>query len=235
MIETVREKFFCRDCEKIGQAPAPFHAVPRGWAGSNLLAMIMFEKFGQHQPLNRQAERHALDGAPIALSTIADARGIGRCVPGSLLLLVDAHVLAAERLHADDTTVLVPAKGKTATGMGLALSPGPPAIGGTGPTAAMFYYSRDRKGAHPHIWLDMPASCRPTPTTTSIWPGDGPGRSARRPASFCPGTGCRFQRTPLERHDYTRQQGPSRHYHYQRSRRISVKIMRIGNMTSPTK
>jgi transposase len=76
VIETVREKFSCRDCEKISQAPAPFHAVARGWAGPSLLAMIMFEKFGQHQPLNRQAER----------------------------------------LHGDDTTVPVLAKGKTDTG-----------------------------------------------------------------------------------------------------------------------
>ena len=75
MIETVREKFSCRDCEKISQAPAPFHAVARGWAGPSLLAMIMFEKFGQHQPLNRQAERYALEGVPIALSTMADAVG----------------------------------------------------------------------------------------------------------------------------------------------------------------
>src|SRR5262249_13926667 len=60
VIETVREKFSCRDCEKISQAPAPFHAVARGWAGPSLLAMIVFEKFGQHQPLNRQAERYAL-------------------------------------------------------------------------------------------------------------------------------------------------------------------------------
>jgi transposase len=52
VIETVREKFSCRDCEKIRQPPAPFHAIARGWAGPSLLAMIMFEKFGQHQPLN---------------------------------------------------------------------------------------------------------------------------------------------------------------------------------------
>jgi hypothetical protein len=55
VIETVREKFTCRDCEKISQAPAPFHVIARGWAGASLLAMIVFEKFGQHQPLNRQA------------------------------------------------------------------------------------------------------------------------------------------------------------------------------------
>src|SRR6201988_2840330 len=62
VVETVREKFTCRDCEKISQAPAPFHVIPRGWAGANLLAMILFEKFGQHQPLNRQAERYAREG-----------------------------------------------------------------------------------------------------------------------------------------------------------------------------
>ena len=78
VIETVREKFSCRDCETISQAPAPFHAIPRAWAGPSLLAMIVFEKFGQHQPLNRQAERYALEGAPIALSTMADAVGASR-------------------------------------------------------------------------------------------------------------------------------------------------------------
>ncbi|WP_172332854.1 IS66 family transposase zinc-finger binding domain-containing protein, partial [Mangrovicoccus sp. HB161399] len=43
VIQTVREKFTCRDCEKISQAPAPFHATPRGWAGPNFLATILFE------------------------------------------------------------------------------------------------------------------------------------------------------------------------------------------------
>ena len=54
------------------QPPAPFHAVLRGWAGPSLLAMILFEKFGQHQPLNRQAERFARKGVPLSLSTLAD-------------------------------------------------------------------------------------------------------------------------------------------------------------------
>ena len=59
VIQTVREKFSCRECEKITQPPAPFHVTPRGFAGPNLLAItILFEKFGQHQPLNRQSERY---------------------------------------------------------------------------------------------------------------------------------------------------------------------------------
>jgi len=116
VIETVREKFSCRDCEKISQTPAPFHAIARGWAGPSLLAMILFEKFGQHQPLNRQAERYALEGVPIALSTMADAVGSACMTLDPLLRLIEAHVMAAERLHADDTTVPVLAKGKTDTG-----------------------------------------------------------------------------------------------------------------------
>src|SRR5580658_3715079 len=70
VIQHVREKFTCRDCEKISQAPAPFHVIARGWAGPSLLAMILFEKFGQHQPLNRQAERYAKEGVPLSLSTL---------------------------------------------------------------------------------------------------------------------------------------------------------------------
>jgi transposase len=55
VIQTVREKFTCRECEKITQPPAPFHVTPRGFAGPNLLAMILFEKVGQHQPLTARA------------------------------------------------------------------------------------------------------------------------------------------------------------------------------------
>jgi transposase len=63
VVQLVREKFTCRDCEKISQAPAPFHVLPRGFAGPSLLAMILFEKYGQHQPLNRQSERYAREGS----------------------------------------------------------------------------------------------------------------------------------------------------------------------------
>jgi transposase len=75
VIQHVREKFSCRDCEKISQAPAPFHVIARGWAGPSFLAMVLFEKFGQHQPLNRQAERYAKEGVPISPSTLADQVG----------------------------------------------------------------------------------------------------------------------------------------------------------------
>jgi len=153
VVETVREKFTCRDCEKISQAPAPFHPIPRAWAGPSLLAMIVFEKFGQHQPLNRQAERYALEGAPIALSTMVDAVGAVCTALDPLRRLVEAHVMAAERLHGDDTTVPVLAQGKTDTGRLWTYVRDDKPFGGVGPPAAIFYYSRDRRGDHPQAHL----------------------------------------------------------------------------------
>jgi hypothetical protein len=153
VIETVRAKFTCRDCEKISQAPAPFHVIARGWAGPSLLAMILFEKFGQHQPLNRQAGRYALERVPISLSTMADAVGSSCTALDPMLCLVAAHVMAAERLHGDDTTVPVLARGKTDTGRCWVYVRDDKPFGGTSPPAAMFYYSRDRKGEHPQSHL----------------------------------------------------------------------------------
>ena len=153
VIQHVREKFTCRDCEKISQAPAPFHVIARGWAGPSLLAMILFEKFGQHQPLNRQAERYTREGVPLSLSTLADQVGACCAVLTPLLRRVEAHVFAAERLHGDDTTVPVLAKGKTDTGRLWTYVRDDRPFGGPGPPAAMFYYSRDRRGEHPQAHL----------------------------------------------------------------------------------
>lgn len=51
--------------------------TPRGFAGPNLLVMILFEKFAQHQPLNRESERYAREGIDLSLSTLADE--VGAC------------------------------------------------------------------------------------------------------------------------------------------------------------
>ena len=98
VIQHVREKFTCRDCEKISQAPAPFHVIARGWAGPSLLAMVLFEKFGQHQPLNRQAERYAKEGVPISLSTLADQ--VGGCTAALTPLFKRLEAYVACWVHA---------------------------------------------------------------------------------------------------------------------------------------
>lgn len=153
VIQHVREKFSCRDCESINQAPAPFHVVPRGWAGPSLLAMILFEKYGQHQPLNRQAERYAREGVPLSLSTLADQVGMCCTVLRPVHDRLLAYVLAADRLHGDDTTVPVLAKGKTIIGRCWTYVRDDRPFGGRAAPAAVFFYSRDRSGEHPQQHL----------------------------------------------------------------------------------
>src|SRR5665811_300863 len=153
VIQTVREKFSCRQCEAITQPPAPFHVTPRGFAGPSLLAMILFEKFGQHQPLNRQSERYAREGVELSLSTLADQVGACAAALRPLHALIEAHVLAAERLHGDDTTVPILAKGQTKTGRIWVYVRDDRPFGGKDPPAALFYASRDRTREHPERHL----------------------------------------------------------------------------------
>lgn len=153
VVQTVREKFSCRECEKITQPPAPFHVTPRGFAGPNLLAMILFEKFAQHQPLNRQSERYGRQGIDLNLSTLADQ--VGACVAAlkPIHSLIETHVLAAERLHGDDTTVPILAKGKTDTGRIWTYVRDDRPFGCQSPPAALYYASRDRRQEHPERHL----------------------------------------------------------------------------------
>jgi transposase len=67
--------------------------------------------------------------------------------------LIDAHVLAAARLHGDDTTVPVLARGKTITGRLWTYVRDDRPFGGPAPPAAMFRYSRDRTAEHPNRHL----------------------------------------------------------------------------------
>jgi transposase len=149
VIQTVREKFSCRACETITQPPAPFHVTPRGFTGPSLLAMILFEKFGQHQPLNRQSERYAREGIDLSVSTLADQVGACTMALQPLHALIEAHVLAAERLHGDDTTVPILAKGKTITGHIWTYVRDDRPFGAHAPPAALYYASRDRRHEHP--------------------------------------------------------------------------------------
>ena len=149
VIQTVREKFTCRACEKITQPPAPFHPIPRGWAGPSLLAMIVFEKYGQHQPLNRQAERYAREGVDLSLSTLAELVGAVAELVKPLNALIEAHVFTAARLHGDDTTVPLLARGGTKTARLWTYVRDDRPFDGTAPPAVVFRFSRDRAGEHP--------------------------------------------------------------------------------------
>jgi transposase len=151
--EHVREKFSCRSCETISQPPAPFHAIARGFAGPSLLAMMLVEKYANHQPLNRQSEQYAREGVELSVSTMADHVGACAATLRPLYELIKAHVFAAERVHGDDTTVPVLAKVKTRTGRIWTYVRDDRPFGGKSPPAAVFFYSADRAGIHPEQHL----------------------------------------------------------------------------------
>jgi hypothetical protein len=67
--------------------------------------------------------------------------------------LSEAHALAASRLHGDETTVMVLAKGKTVTGRVWTYVRDDRPFAGPAPPAAMFRYSRDRTAEHPNRHL----------------------------------------------------------------------------------
>src|SRR3954447_23458362 len=114
--EVVSKTLECRDCEAITEAPAPSHPIPRGFAGPSLLAMVLVNKFLLHQPLNRQSKTYAREGIEIDVSTLADR--VGACVVAlnPIIEAIQTHVMRAQRIHADDTTVPVLVKLKTVTG-----------------------------------------------------------------------------------------------------------------------
>jgi transposase len=115
--------------------------------------MVLVNKFLLHQPLNRQSKTYAREGIEIDVSTLADR--VGACVVAldPIIEAIRTHVMSAERIHADDTTVPVLAKLKTVTGRIWTYVRDDRPFGGTDPPAALFYYSRNRAGEHPQSHL----------------------------------------------------------------------------------
>jgi len=123
--------------------------IPRQWK----VIQTVREKFAQHQPLNRQSERYAREGVDLSLSTLADQVGACAATLKPLHSLIEAHVLAAERLHGDDTTVPILARGKTDTGRIWTYVRDDRPFAGLSPPAALYYASRDRRQEHPERHL----------------------------------------------------------------------------------
>jgi transposase len=151
----VRPKLSCRSCEAIAQAPAPSLPIHRGLAGPGLLAHVLVAKYADHLPLYRQAEIYARAGIDLDRSTLADWVGQTARLMRPLVEAVGLHVMSAERVHADDTTVPVldPGRGKTKTGRLWCYARDDQPFGGQAPPAVLYCYSPDRKGEHPRQHL----------------------------------------------------------------------------------
>jgi len=151
VIRHVRPKYSCASCEQIVQAAAPSRPIERGMAGPGLLAHVLVSKYCDHLPLYRQSQIYARAGIELDRSTLAEWVGGASALMQPLIDALGEYVLAAEKLHADDTPVpvLAPGTGKTKQGRLWTYVRDDRASGSTDPPAVLFRYSPDRKGKHP--------------------------------------------------------------------------------------
>jgi transposase len=155
VIRHVRPKFACAGCERVVEAPAPARPIERGLPGPNLLAHVLVSKYGNHLPLYRQSEIFAREGVDLDRSTLAGWVGAASELLNPLVDQIRRHVMAASKIHADDTPVpvLAPGNGKTKTGRLWTYVRDDRPAGFTTPPAVWFAYSEDRKGEHPRRHL----------------------------------------------------------------------------------
>ncbi|MCL4767134.1 MAG: IS66 family transposase [Hyphomicrobiaceae bacterium] len=120
-----------------------------GRASAHLLADVLFGKFAALLPLNRQSGIYAGEGVDLDVSTLADWVGACAATLEPLRGAIARHVLTAERIHADDTTVPALAKGRCATGRLWAYVRDDTRVGGGVTPAALYHYTANRDGIHP--------------------------------------------------------------------------------------
>jgi len=155
VIRHVRPKLSCRKCERIVQAAARSRPIARGLAGPGLLAHVMISKYADHLPLYRQCEIYERQGVELERSTLADwVEGCSQLLE-PLVEALRRYVMAAGKLHADDTRVpvLAPGQGKTKTGRLWTYVRDDRPAGDTAAPAVWFAYSSDRGGEHPEQHL----------------------------------------------------------------------------------
>jgi transposase len=151
----VRPKLACAKCDVIVQADAPSRPIANGMAGAGLLAQVLVAKYCDHLPLYRQSEIYARQGVELERSTLADWVAGCHHLLSPLTAAIRRHVLAASKIHGDDTPipVLAPGLGQTKTGRLWVYVRDDRPAGDVTPPAVWFAYSPNRKGEHPQAHL----------------------------------------------------------------------------------
>lgn len=155
VVRHVRPAFSCRRCESMVQSPMPSLPIERGQAGAGLLAHILVGKYCDHLPLYRQSGIYAREGVELDRTTMAAWVGKVTALASPLVEAIADHVMAAEKLHVDDTPVpvLAPGMGKTKTGRLWVYLRDERPFGSRAPPAVVYRYSPDRRTEHPRSQL----------------------------------------------------------------------------------
>ncbi len=151
VLRITRPKCACRACGTLHQAPAPERVIAGGLATPALLAHVLVSRYCDHLPLYRQSRILARHGMGISRSTLAGWVGAACWWLEPLHERLAAHIMAADRLFADDTPlpVLDPGRGRTRTGRLWVYTRDGRAHGDITPPAVLFRYEPDRRGERP--------------------------------------------------------------------------------------
>jgi transposase len=155
VIRHVRAKLACKVCARIVQAPAPMRPIERGLPTAGLLAQVIGAKYADHCPLYRQEGIYRRSGVELPRATLASWVAESATLLDPLVSALERYVVAAEKLHADDTPVpvLCPGKGRTQTGRLWAYVRDDRPCAGPDPPAVVYRYSPDRKAERPRAHL----------------------------------------------------------------------------------
>ena len=155
VLRHVRPKLACGHCARVIQLPAPSRPIERGIPAPGLLAQVLAAKYADHCPLYRQQAIYQRSGVDLDRATLADWVGAASQLLAPLVDRLGRYVLAAEKVHADDTPVPVldPGRGKTKTGRLWTYVRDDRPAASRDPPAVWYRYSPDRKGEHPQAHL----------------------------------------------------------------------------------
>nr|WP_039884619.1 IS66 family transposase [Acidocella sp. MX-AZ02] len=151
-----RPRYICQACDTpIVQAPAPPRPIDGGMATEALISHVLVSKFADHLPLYRQAQIFERQGITLDRSTLGDWIGRACWWLRPVYDRLVGHIMAAEKIFADDTglPVLDPGRGRTKTGRFWCYAVDDRPWCGPAPPAAAYVYAEDRKGMRPTAHL----------------------------------------------------------------------------------
>lgn len=151
VITRVRPKYRCGCSDKVHQADVPSRPIVRSYAGPGLLAHVAVAKFLDHLPLYRQSHIYSREGVELSRSTLADWIGLTCALLRPLNDALKHYVMAAGKIHTDDTPVPVLQPGRKSTKQGRLWGylRDDQNAGIESPAAVWFSYSPDRKAIWP--------------------------------------------------------------------------------------
>ena len=126
VIEHVRLKYICKDCEakaaeggpQITTAEKPLAPIEKGLAAPGLLAHVIVSKYGDHLPLHRLEKIFQRHGIDISRSTLCDWMRQSAEALRPLYDVMIREVRDGKMIHTDDTPVDVLDRKRTQTRQG---------------------------------------------------------------------------------------------------------------------